>query len=369
MTDVDGNVFLDFSAAFGVAVLGHAAPEVEVAVARQAGVLCHGMGDVHPPSVKVELAERLGRLFPGGGGKVLFGLSGSDAVEAAVKTAMVATGRPGAIAFEGAYHGLSMGALDCTHRDDFRAPFAERLARRTEFVPWPDAGTAEAVLRKVTGLAPRAGMVIVEPIQGRGGVRPLPAGFLARLRRICDDSGALLVLDEVLTGFGRTGRWFACQEEDVVPDLLCVGKALGGGLPLSALLGRAEVMDRWPASAGEAVHTSTFLGHPLASAAALAVLAAIESRGLVERAGRLGAHLAARLSNVGPVRGRGLFLGLEVGPGRGPKVMEAALRRGLVVLPAGPTGEVISITPPLVATEDELDAGADLLAEAVREGR
>lgn len=371
VTDVDGNVYLDLTAAFGVAALGHGDAGVAAAVARQAARLAHGMGDVHPTALKVELAERLAEVAPGGLSRAIFGLSGSDAVEGAAKTAIVATGRAKIVAFEGAYHGLALGALDMTHRDDFRAPFRSRLPLATAFVPFPTRESAREVLAQVEREARDAGMVLVEPIQGRAGVRPLPPGFLTGLRAVCDRTGAVLALDEVMTGLGRTGRWFACDEEGVVPDLICVGKALGGGLPISATLGRPEVMDRWPVSRGEAIHTSTFLGHPLAAAAALEVLSRIERDGLVARAEAMGRRLAAGLGALArrhgllPVRGRGLMLGLSVGPGRGPEVMKAALVRGLVVLASGSRGETLSITPPLVLGEAEADRAIAILGEAL----
>ena len=258
--DVDGNRYVDLGAAFGVANVGHAHPRVVSAVAGQAAALLHGMGDVHPSAVKVELLEALAGRFPGGGAaRAVLGSSGSDAVEVALKTAALATGRSGVVAFEGAYHGLALGALDATYRETFRAPFLARLAGATAFARY---GDAEDVRRAAAACRAPVGAVLVEPVQGRGGERVPPPGFLAALRRLCDAQGWLLIADEVYTGFGRTGAWFACEHETVRPDLLCVGKGLASGMPISACIGRAEVMDSWPASLGEALHTQTFLGHP-----------------------------------------------------------------------------------------------------------
>ncbi|MGH2897192.1 MAG: aminotransferase class III-fold pyridoxal phosphate-dependent enzyme, partial [Solirubrobacteraceae bacterium] len=230
--DADGNRYVDQLAGFGAAVLGYAHPELAAAVAAQAGELQHAMGDVYPAERKVELLEALVRVLPGGLGGVILSSSGSDAVESALKTALIATGRPAVVAFEGAYHGLGLGALDATHRADVREPFHARLAARTRFVPWGDADAVRRAARESD-----AGAILFEPIQGRGGLVFPPAGFVAALREIADEVGALLIADEIYTGMGRTGRWLACEHEGVVPDVVALGKALGGGLPLSACVG------------------------------------------------------------------------------------------------------------------------------------
>jgi 4-aminobutyrate aminotransferase-like enzyme len=365
--DVDGNRFVDLGGAFAVANVGHAHPRVVRAVQEQAGRLLHGMGDVHPPAVKVELLEALTARFPGGGeARAVLGSSGADAVEAALKTAQLATGRAGVVAFEGAYHGLALGALDATWREAFRAPFAERLPRRTVFARFGDAEDARRVARE----APfPIGAVLVEPIQGRGGVRVPPPGFLRGLRRLCDEEGWLLVADEIFTGFGRTGRLFACDAEGVVPDLLCVGKGLASGMPLSACVGRAAVMDAWPESHGEALHTQTFLGHPPACAAALAALAVLEEEDLVRRAAESGGEARGLLERgsagsaaVKEVRGAGLLIGIECdGPDRAARAAAQALRRGLILLPSGDDGRVLSVTPPLSIEGGALLAGLEEL--------
>ena len=432
--DADGNVYLDFTGAFGVAVAGHAHPRITRAIQTQAALLPHGMGDVHPPVQKIEFLERLGGLLPWGGqSRTVLASSGSEAVEIALKTALLATGRPGIVAFEGGYHGLTLGALASTARKDFREPFRPRLYAGVEWVPFPDrepeaslaaleralaegvgapsrgggagrggAGGRGGVAGEV-GAAEEVGAVIVEPIQGRAGVRIPPVGFLARVAQMTREAGALLIFDEIFTGFGRTGRRFALEHEGVVPDLICLGKALGGGLPLSACAGPREVMDAWPPSTGEALHTSTFLGHPLACASAMALLEVLEEEALPERAVRSGARLldglqvgllgasaaqgdrsAARGHRSGAgdaaeghgvpsrtvrgVRGRGLFVGIELaGEGMGAQVAAAALRRGLLVLPAGERGQVVELAPPLVVSEREIDAAVGILEEAIRE--
>jgi len=368
--DADGNCYLDLSGAFGVANAGHAHPRVVEAVAQQARQLLHGMGDIHPSRAKVELLEALCARFPGGGpARAVLSSSGSDAVETALKTALLATGRPGVIAFEGSYHGVSLGTLDTTDRQDFRGPFRARLPEATVFARY---GELEDVERAARECPHAVGALIAEPLQGRGGERVPPEGFLAGLRRLCDRHGWLLVLDEIYTGFGRTGRWFACEHEGVVPDLLCLGKGLASGMPVSACVGRAEVMDAWPPSRGEALHTQTFLGHPPGCAAALASLAVLEEEGLVERAAQTGARALAFLraasaekASVREVRGRGLMLGIACHDGATAlRACERALRRGLICLPSGPGGEVVSVTPPLCIEEDLLvDALGALLEE------
>jgi 4-aminobutyrate aminotransferase/(S)-3-amino-2-methylpropionate transaminase len=370
--DVDGNRYVDLTAGFGVANVGHGHPRVAAAVAEQSASLLHAMGDVHPAAVKVELLEALAARFPGGGpSRAVLGSSGTDAVESAIKTALVATGRPGIVAFEGAYHGLGFGALDTTWRRLFREPFVDRLAGRTLFARF---GDVDDVRRRARESAHPIGAVLVEPIQGRGGERIPPEGFLAGLRALCDDEGWLLVADEVYTGFGRTGRWFACEHEGVVPDLLCVAKGLASGMPISACMGRASVMDAWPASGGEAVHTQTFLGHPPGCAAALASIRLIEDEKLVERAAETGARALERLraklagaAGIVDVRGRGLLLGIECDdPARVNAAVVGALQRGVIVLMSGDAGEVVSITPPLSIEPELLEDALDVLVEELR---
>lgn len=392
VVDADGNVYVDLTAGFAVAAAGHANPRVAAALGAQAAVLPHGLGDVSPPEIKVRLLERLAALAPGELGVTILGSAGAEAVEAALKTALLATGRPGVLAFTGAYHGLTYGALACTWREEFRAPFAAQLNQGVRFAPYPYAyrwaGSGDVVaasLAAVRRLLDEAatsplpiGCILVEPIQGRGGIVVPPDGFLAGLRRLADDRGLVLVFDEIYCGLGRTGRWFACEHDGVIPDVLVVGKALTGALPLSAAIGTRRVMDAWPPSAGEALHTSTFLGNPVSCAAALAQLSEIEERGLVARAAELGARLRRRLDGwigrhaaVGEVRGRGLMQGVElVRPGgREPagglalRVADAALRRGVLLLTEGPRANVLAFTPPLVITEAQLDFAVDVVEE------
>jgi 4-aminobutyrate aminotransferase-like enzyme len=355
--DADGNRYLDLTAGFGVASVGHGNPRVVAALKTQAGKLVHAMGDVHPNELKLTLAHELVELtfsrWNKSEGRVIFANSGAEAVEAALKTAMMHTKRPGVIAFDGAYHGLTYGALDATWRPDFRGPFSRQLGHFSAHFPF--GRTPEAVHIQDFGA------VIVEPIQGRGGIVVPPDGFLRQLREFCDEHGLLLIFDEIYTGFCRTGRWFACEHWGVVPDVVCVGKAMAGGFPMSACIGRADVMDSWPESQGEAIHTSTFLGNPLGCAAALAAISEMKRLKLDASSRELGDWLVPRLARIGKVRGRGLMLGLEVG--NAVPLAEKLLQRGILALPEGNHNEILGLTPPLVITRRQLDHCVAALTE------
>ena len=393
--DADGNVFVDLTGAFGVALLGHGEPRIAEAVTRQMERLVHGMGDVHPPAIKVDLLERLDGRLPWPDARTVLATSGAEAVEIALKTALLATGRPGILSFRGGYHGLTMGALSATAREDFRNPFRERLYEGAVVLPFPSRREAasrpathpgevlaevDRALREGTPNGDAIGAIVVEPIQGRGGIRVPPEGFLAELGGLARRHGALLVADEIFTGLGRTGTFLASDAEGLRPDLVCLGKALGGGFPLSACSGPSAIMDAWPRSAGEALHTSTFLGHPATCAAGLAFLDILETDEVAARATELGRTLQevleSRLSGVDGVveiRGRGLMVGIELdsglvdetGPGLGARVAARALAAGVLVLPAGDAGEVVELTPPVVLTEDQMEASLAVLDEAV----
>ncbi len=388
--DVDGNIYVDLTAGFGAVVSGHRNPGITETVRQQLFRLHHGLADVHPPQIKVKLLKRLSQIAPEPLSVTLLATTGAEAVEAALKTARLASGAPGVVCFSGAYHGLTYGALSITDRDHFKAPFVDQLGIPTLRAPYPDpfrpdphlAGAAayDAVDLGQAAVGwldsqldqprdTRFGAVIVEPILGRGGVVIPPDGFLSALRDLCDRRGLVLIFDEILTGFARTGNWFACQHEDVVPDLLCIGKAFGGSLPFSACIGRPETMAAWPASSGEAIHTSTFLGHPLGCSAALAQIEQISSTRLVARSERLGELVLRDLEKlrgrfgVGDVRGRGLLIGVDVvtdlesltpDPERAYSVVVNALRRGLLLTAGGPACNVLTLTPPLTITDDQL---------------
>ena len=410
--DAAGRRYLDLTAAFGVAAAGHANPHVVRAGQQQMAKLLHAMGDVHPHALKAQLAQELSRItFERWAhdakstlrasritGKSIFNNSGFEAVEAALKTAVLATGRRGIIAFQGAYHGLGYGALNATHREHFRGPFLCQLREFARFVPFPTATDVRRlkldrvtdepaevgcyqVEKRLRSLFRREqiGAILVEPIQARGGINLPPPEFLPLLRKLCDEHGALLILDEIYTGFGRTGKWFACEHSGVVPDIICLGKALTGGFPLSVCVGRADVMDAaWPVSQGEAIHTSTFLGHPVGCAMALAQIAEIRRLKLCVRSGRLGRILLGALNKVHAsgithhVRGIGLMAGLELCQPDGSPATEKSLQaiklmlqRGFILLPEGEHANVISFTPPLTITEDQLQRTVATLAEVL----
>ncbi len=375
--DAEGKKYLDLTAAFGVAAAGHANPNVVRAGQKQMAKLLHAMGDVHPHALKAQLACELSRLTFGRWGKktgkVIFSNSGFEAVESALKTAMLATGKRGVIAFEGAYHGLGYGALNATHREHFRRPFKSQLREFGNFVKYPtqteELAQTEKAIRQLFRRE-KIGAILLEPIQARGGTNIPPLEFLPLLRQLCDEHGALLILDEIYTGFGRTGKWFACEHSGVTPDLICLGKALTGGLPLSACVGRADLMDAaWPISNGEAIHTSTFLGHPVGCAMALAQIAEIRRLKLCERSATLGKFLLnelgsinnSKLKNKNSNRGCGLMVGVELTLPNGQPATEVALKAikqllhlGYIFLPEGEHGNIISFTPPLTITKAQL---------------
>jgi 4-aminobutyrate aminotransferase-like enzyme len=396
--DAEGKKYLDLTAAFGVAAAGHANPHVVRAGQRQMARLLHAMGDVHPHALKAQLARELSRITferwtkshrPSAighrqFGKVIFSNSGFEAVETALKTALLATGKPGVIAFSGAYHGLGYGALNATDREYFRGPFRPQLREFGHFVPFPVTKPAlKTVAARIRQFFRREkiGAILVEPVQGRGGINIPPPEFLPLLRQLCDEHGALLICDEIYTGFGRTGKWFACEHSAVVPDLICLGKALTGGFPLSACVGRAAVMDAaWPASNGEAIHTSTFLGHPVGCAMALAEIAEIRRLKLCDRSAQLGEFLLHELAAVqnpksnirSAARGAGLMVGLELTQPDGRPatalafdVVKTLLQRGYIIMPEGEHGNVISFTPPLTITRAQLADAVSALKDVL----
>ena len=353
--DVDGNRYLDMTGAFAVAGLGHGNADLRAAMHAQVDTLIHGMGDVHPTELKVRLCEELSALtferWGEGAGKVILCNSGFEAVEAALKTALLRSGRAGVLSFSGGYHGLGYGALMAGAFEKFRGPFEAQLAAVGVQVPLDLVAVEEALA------GGEIGAILIEPVQGRGGKVVPPDGFLVGLRALADAHGAVLIFDEIYTGLNRTGRLFACEHWGVVPDLICIGKALTGGFPLSACVGAGRVMDAWPESTGEALHTSTFLGNPLGCRMALQSLVVhrrAETAVQVTESGRIFADKLSAVTGA-RVRGLGLMLGLEVGGGCGVQMMLAALRDGILLLADGPDGEILSFTPPFQITEGEMD--------------
>ena len=331
VVDSDGREYLDLSGGFGVAALGHRNPDVMAAIAAQAERCAHALGDLAEADVAAELRRRLALE----GHEVMFGVTGEDAVEIALRTALLVTGRPGIVAFAGAYHGTGLLALAATGFERFREAFS----------PWLPGPVYRFEYGEDPGpLPPEAGCVIVEPVQGRGGARVPPEGFLTRLRERCDEAGALLVADEIYTGLGRTG---AMWRSGGIADLLTCGKALGGSLPLSACLMRAEYARAWRLGP-EDVYTHTHMGNPLACAAALVVLERVPT--LLERVRAAG----ERFERAG-WHGAGL---LRARPGDAL----AAWDRGVIVVPAGEDGTLMSATPPLTITDEEIDEALERIA-------
>jgi 4-aminobutyrate aminotransferase-like enzyme len=400
--DAEGKKYLDLTAAFGVAAAGHANFNVVRAAQGQMDKLLHAMGDVYPHARKAELARELSRITferwtkpkdakhptPPVTGKTIFCNSGFEAVEAALKTAMITAGKYSVIAFTGGYHGLGYGTLNVLQREFFREPFRLQLREFAFFAPFPtkpaDLGVVEMWIRRFFQRG-WVGAILVEPLQGRGGINVPPPEFLPLLRRLCDEHKAFLILDEIYTGFGRTGKWFACEHSGVVPDMICLGKALTGGFPLSACVGRADIMDAaWPASRGEAMHTSTFLGHPVGCAMAMAQIEEIESRKLPHRAAELGAFLLEQLQAMAAEipatkfqilpRGVGLMVGVELSypdgqPATQPvlNAIRKLLQRGYIFLPEGERSNVISLTPPLTITKAQLTEAVNELKAVLSE--
>jgi 4-aminobutyrate aminotransferase-like enzyme len=324
VVDTDGREYIDLSAGFGVAALGHRNPEVLAAIAAQAARCTHALGDLAEADVAAELRLRLG----GGEREALLAVTGEDAVELALRTALLVTGKPGIVAFEGAYHGTGLLALAATGFEHFRAPFRAWLPGPVHRRPYgEDPGP----------LPPDAGCVVVEPVQGRAGSRVPPAGFLERLRERCDEAGALLAADEIYSGLGRTGALWRSGD---IADVVTCGKALGGGLPLAACLVRREHAAAWELGP-EAVYTHTHMGNPLACAAALVVLDRVPA--LLGRVRQAGERFAAA-----GWHGAGL-LRAKAGDAMG------AWARGVIVVPAGEDGTLMSATPPFTITDAEID--------------
>ncbi len=389
--DVDGNQFLDFAAGIAVVATGHSHPRVVEAIREQAGEFLHMSGTDFYYESMVKLAERLAALAPGGGPKrVYFGNSGAEANEAAIKLARYHTGRDRFVAFFGGFHGRTMGALSLTGSKVIqRRGFHPSLP--VHHIPYPNtyrrpSGTSEAVhaldcvriledqLFKTILPAEEVAGIFVEPVQGEGGYLVPPKEFHQELRRIADKYGILLIHDEVQSGMGRTGRMFASEHFDVAPDIVTLAKGIASGLPLSAMIARADIM-KWPPGA----HASTFGGNPVAIAAALATLDLLEES-LVKNAAEMGEYILGRARNwperfryVGDVRGLGLMIGIELvldkqTKERAPQLRDQlevlAFERGLLVLGAGPNS--IRLCPPLVINREQADYAVDTLEQCLQ---
>jgi 4-aminobutyrate aminotransferase/(S)-3-amino-2-methylpropionate transaminase len=374
--DVDGNRYVDLCAGFGAVVLGHAATPVSRALAGQADRLVQAMGDVYSADAKLALMERIASMHPGVRPRVILGQSGSDAVTAALKTARLATGKPGVVAFEGAYHGLGYGPLAaCGVRPAYREAFADQLNEHVSFAPYP---RAEADLDRALGAVETAlkkgdvGAVLVEPILGRGGCITPPASFLSSLTDLAHRHGALVIADEIWTGMGRSGAMVWSTAAGAPADILCFGKALGGGVPISACVASEDVMASW-ARDPEVIHTSTHAGSPLACASAIATLDALRFRKLPARARELGdeARTCFRtelqgIADVVDVRGEGLLIGIELASGeRALAATRGMLAKGYVIITGGMRSETLTLTPPLTIHAERLADAARALREVL----
>ena len=387
LTDVDGNTFIDFTGGVGCLAVGHAHPKVVEAVTEQAARFLHTDFTIVPYEVYVTLAERLGALAPfSGPAKAAFFNSGAEAVENAVKFARAYTGRPAVIAFEGAFHGRTLLALTLTSKTHpYKAglgPFAPEVYR----TPFPNeyrgvtAADALAALERtlVTQVAAETvAAIVLEPVQGEGGFIPAQVEFVQGVRELCDRHGIVLVADEVQTGFGRTGTMFAIEQYDVEPDLITVAKSIAAGLPLSGVLGKAEIMD----APGDSAVGGTYVGNPVAQAAALAVLDVFEEERLLERSRQIGETMRARMlgwqqrfAAIGDVRGLGAMLAIEYvedratrkpAPHLASRVAEEAAERGLLLLKAGTYSNCNRVLCPLVITDTQVDEALGVWEEAL----
>ena len=356
--DDQGRRYLDCVAGIGVASVGHANPAVAEAVARQARTLITCPGIFYNDQ-RAALMEKLVALAPEGLERVFLCNSGTEAVEASFKLARLATGRTKIVSTVRGFHGRTLGALSATFKKSYREPF-KPLVPGFSFVPFNNAAKMRAAVDGETAA------VVLEPVQGEGGIRPADAEYLAALRKICDTTGALLIADEAQTGFCRTGRMFACDRYGLRPDLMCVAKAVAGGVPMGAVLAGGRV----PSALGR--HGTTFGGNPLACAAALAAISYMEEHRLAERAEVLGRRFCERLFGSGlglgqepkvrAVRQVGLMIGVELRE-RCQPYLAALMKRGVLALPAGAT--VIRLLPPLVITGAQVDEAADAVAEVL----
>jgi 4-aminobutyrate aminotransferase / (S)-3-amino-2-methylpropionate transaminase / 5-aminovalerate transaminase len=387
ITDVDGNTLIDFTGGVGCLNVGHAHPQVVAAARDQLERFTHTDFTIVPYELYVTLAERLVERAPiSGPAKAAFFNAGTEAVENAIKFARAYTGRPAVIAFEGGFHGRTLLSLSLTSKTHpYKAglgPFAPEVYRLpfAQDYRGPDAATALDALERalVTQVAAESvAAIVIEPVQGEGGFVVAPQEFLAGVRRICDEHGIVLVVDEVQTGFCRTGTFFAIEQYDVEPDLITIAKSIASGLPLSGVIGRAPIMD----APGDSAIGGTYVGNPVAQAAALAVLDVIEEEGLGERAGVVGDTIRARMlawqdrfPEIGDVRGLGAMLAIELvrdpatkdpAPELATRIVENAAENGLLLLKSGIYSNCIRVLVALVISDAELDEALSVWEAAI----
>ena len=390
--DTDGRAYLDFANGIAVTALGHAHPKVNAAIHAQVDRLMGPINAIGFTAPISELATALAATFPDPLDSVMFLNSGSEAIDGALKLARRVTGRPGIIAFRGGFHGRTFGATSVTTSNlNYRTGY-EPLLPGVYFAPYPaaypefggdEAAASEACLEILRSLlssvvAPSTvGAILIEPVIGEGGYNPAPASFLQALRSLCDEHGILLIADEVQSGFGRTGKMWAFEHAGIVPDVVCVAKAIANGLPLSAIVSSRALQERW----GRGAHGSTFGGNPVACAAGVAVLKTIREEGLVANAAARGAELVAGLGSIaaeddriGDIRGPGLMVGVEFTRDRATgepdttlpdRLMAACADAGLLVLTCGRQHEVIRWIPPLDVTAAEIAEAVEIFGETL----
>jgi len=391
--DVDGNVYVDLTAGFCVAGVGHANPRVVRAIRNQAPKLLHSQGVLNPSVPRVMLTKKLAEVTPGGLNKAILVNTGAEAVELAIKTARVYNKRSSVIAFHGAFHGKTFGALAVTSRRDYREPFLP-LPVGVTHVPFPYcyrcpfakdysrcglfcAKYLEHVLDDPSSGVADVSAVILEPIQGHDGWIVPPPDFLPRLREITGKRNILLIVDEIITGFGRTGAWFAVDHYNVVPDIMVLAKNMAGGFPVSAVVAKDKIMAAWPT----ALHSSTFLGNPLGCAACLAAIGEIRDRALVDMSRDKGAFLKKLFVKmqqthplIGDVRGLGMMVGVELVKNRKTKraataeterIVSMAESRGVIVNQGGKFGNVLKMSPPIVITRKQIETAAGIIEDCI----
>lgn len=392
--DVDGNVFVDLIAGFCVASAGHSNKRIADAVAEQAHICLHSQGVANPTPVRLQLLEKLAELAPGDLSRSHIVSGGAEAIESCYKTARLYTGRPGFIAFQGGFHGKTGSALTLTARNFYRRPFLPLIPEILHLpfancyrcpigheYPACDLACAryvEYILENPDSACPEVAGMILEPVQGHGGWIIPPRDFLVEMRRLCDQHGIVLIFDEIITGFGRTGNWFASQTFDVIPDMMAVGKSMASGFPISAMICRQEISEPWQS----AQHSSTFTGHPVGCAAALASIAELEEKNLVQRSRELGGYFLDALRQIqkghpiiGDVRGLGMMIAVELVKDRKSKapagdeaayVLKKCHDKGVFVNNLGGSfHNVFKFTPPLVITREQLDFALQVFDEAI----
>lgn len=386
----DGKTYMDFSSGLAVANVGHCHPDVVTAAQEQAEKLIHS-GCIFYYESGAELAEKLSGITPGGIDMFFFSNSGAEAVEGAIKLARHATGRQGIIAFTGAFHGRTLGAVSLTTSSARYRKNYHPLVPSVYHAPYPycyrcPMGQTREVcstncfeyLKKILRhqISPEeVACVVIEPVLGEGGYFVPPADYLLKLRKLCSDEGILFIADEVQSGFGRTGRWFACEHFGIKPDIITIAKGIASGFPLSAVGSSARIMSDWPPGA----HGTTFGGNPVSCAASLATIEVIEKEDLLRNAAEVGIYALNRLASmqknhpfIGDVRGLGLMIGIEMvkkdcspDKERLKKIIERCLERGLILVECGLDKNIARLMPPLITTEEEMKRALDIFEEAL----